>query len=56
MERRYRITSLDKDGEVVADKETSQSWCISELQLYFDEMTKDLYNGIVTDILVSKVK
>lgn len=52
-EKTYQFVALDKDGEIVYDHETRESWSISELQIYFDRAKMDLFTGRVSHITIS---
>ena len=49
-------TSLDADGLVVDHKVTKEDWCLSELQIFIDEMKLQLYRGEIEHILLGLKK
>lgn len=52
MMRRFHITALNKDGNPVVDKRTTQDWAISEMQCEFDKLKLKMYTGEVTHLII----
>ena len=53
--KKFRFTALDPDGEVVLERETKESYYISELHHFLDLVSNEIYNGAVTDIAISRL-
>ena len=53
--KKFNVVALDQKGEVVFDKTTKQSWSVSELMIYFDQLKTDLYTGKVHDVAISTI-
>lgn len=49
----FQLTALDSEDNVVIERETKESWSISELQIYVDKCKAGLYSGEITDIAIS---
>ena len=50
----FQLTAMDSEGNIVLEKETSQSWSISELQIYIDKCKAGLYSGEIANIAISR--
>jgi hypothetical protein len=56
MNSRFHIVALDNDGVPVVDKETTQSWAVSEIQVEFDRLKLDLYTGKIKQLIIEGVE
>ncbi len=54
-DRKFQVVALDPEGEVVMDKTTRQSWSISELMVFFDELKLGLYTGKIKNVAISAI-
>jgi hypothetical protein len=53
--KKFRFTALDAKGEVVLERESEKDYYISELHLFLDMVSTDIYKGEVTDIAISRI-
>ena len=56
MAKRFQITSLDAEGNVVETEVAESAWCISELDYHFDRMKSELYKGKIEHIIIDAVE
>lgn len=55
MTKRLQITSLDFEGNVAESEIVDKDWCISELDLHFDRMKRQLYRGEIEHIIIDNI-
>jgi hypothetical protein len=53
--KKFQVVALDPNGKVVMDKTTQESWSISELQVFFDDLKLGLYHGKIQDVAISAI-
>lgn len=53
--KRFRFIALDKQGEIVLERESKEDYYISELHHFLDLVSKEIYRGEVTDIAISEI-
>jgi hypothetical protein len=54
--KRFTITALDANGQIVENHTTEKEWCLSELECHFDKLKVQMYNGVIDHILIGKVE
>jgi hypothetical protein len=55
MNSKFHIVALDENGVPVVDKETTQSWAISEIQMEFDKLKLKMYTGEIKHLIFEGV-
>ena len=56
MSKKFQITSLDFEGNVVESELADAGWCLSQLEYYFDRMKRQLYKGEIEHILIDTIE
>jgi hypothetical protein len=55
MNGKFQVVALDYKGKVVMDRTTKESWSISELQIFFDDLKLGLYHGKIQNVAISAI-
>ena len=56
MNSKFHIVALDSEGHTVVDKETTQAWAISEIQMEFDRLKLKMYTGEIKHLIIEGVE
>ena len=50
--KRFHITVLSPDGDVLFEDKTSESWAVSNMQAFLDIWLTQMFTGEVKNILI----